>query len=77
MPNLHIQEDRSVTWNQSKLCTTNISVSKVHNMISYHIQNDPHHNLLPTTHFFPPNLNNRTDFDFYVVYFSSYIFCHF
>ena len=56
------------------LCT---SVLKVHNMISYHIQNVPHLNLLPTTHFLPPTLIKTTHFDFYVVYFFYYIFFYF
>jgi len=69
-------KNTGITWNQSKLGTMHIRMSKVH-MISYHIQNVPHQNLLPTTQFLSPNLNNTIDFDFYVVYFSSYIFYHF
>jgi len=47
-----LKKKGSITWNQSKLGTMHIRMSKVH-IISYQIQNVSHHNLLPTTQLFP------------------------
>jgi len=76
MPILHIQEDRKHYMEPIQIRHyAHQSVKNTHDQLSHTKRPTPQ-----SASYYPlfsPNLNKGTDFNFYVVYFSSYIFCHF
>jgi len=76
MPNLHIQKDRKYYMEPIQIRHyAHQNFESTHDQLSNTKCPTPQ-----SASYYPisnPNLNNRTDFDFYVVYFSSYIFYHF